>query len=83
MGAVRIVFDAIDVLLTMMDDPGAERLELYHVRDRLKAQHLTGMITARVVGEESCANLQYNFLHYMSDCVLSPRRAYIDREGGR
>ena len=79
MGAVRIVFDAIDVLLTMMDDPGAERLELYRVRDWLKAQHLTGMITARVVGEESCANLQYNFLQYMSDCVLSLQRQFAER----
>ena len=71
MGAVRIVFDAIDVLLSMMDHRLAERLELYRVRDWLKEQHMTGIITARVVGEKLCANLQYNLLQYMSDCVLS------------
>ena len=79
MGAVRIVFDAIDVLLSMMDDRLAERLELYRVRDWLKEQHMTGIITARVVGEESCANLQYNFLQYMSDCVLSLQRQFAER----
>jgi len=79
MGATRIVFDAIDVLLTLMDDPRAERHELYRVRAWLKAQRLTGIITARVEGEESCANSRYSFLQYMADCVISLQRQSADR----
>ena len=79
MGATRIVFDAIDVLLTLMDDPRAERHELYRVRAWLKAQRLTGIITARVEGEESCANSRYSFLQYMADCVISLERPTASR----
>lgn len=79
MGATRIVFDAIDVLLTLMDDPRAERNELYRVRDWLKGQRMTGMITARVEGGETCANAQYSFLQYMADCVISLQRQAAER----
>ena len=78
-GATRIVFDAIDVLLTLMDEPQAERNELYRVREWLKAQRLTGIITARVEGEETCANSRYTFMQYMADCVISLQRQSADR----
>ena len=79
MGATRIVFDAIDVLLTLMDDPRAERRELYRVREWLKGQRLTGVITARVEGDDTCAHNRYIFLQYMADCVLSLQRQAVDR----
>jgi len=31
--ATRIVFDGIDVLLTLLDNPAAERREIYRIRD--------------------------------------------------
>ena len=79
MGATRIVFDAIDVLLTLMDDPPAERNELYRVREWLKSRRMTGMITARVDEEDTCTNVKYTFLQYMADCVLSLRHEADDR----
>ena len=83
MGATRIAFDAIDVLLTLMDDPRAERQELYRVRAWLKGQRMTGIITARVSGEEANANAQYHFLQYMADCVINLQRQAADRIGLR
>src|SRR5476651_2474269 len=46
--ARRIVFDGIDVLLALLDDPVAERRELYRIRDWLSQTGLTGIITQKV-----------------------------------
>src|SRR6202043_1849113 len=45
-GARRIVFDAVDVLLSLLDDPLAERREIYRLDDWLSESGLTGIITA-------------------------------------
>ena len=42
-GAKRIVFDSIDVLLTLLDDPRAERREIYRLNDWLYESGLTGV----------------------------------------
>lgn len=70
MGAKRIVFDSIDVLLTMLDDPTAKRRELYRVRDWLFQNGLTGIVTVRVEGEE-LSEQEYGFLQYMADCIVA------------
>ena len=46
--AKRIVFDGIDVLLSLLDDPTAERRELYRIRDWLERTGLTAVITQKV-----------------------------------
>lgn len=47
MGARRIVFDSVHVLLALLDDPSAERRELYRIHDWLVQGPQTGIITAR------------------------------------
>ena len=47
MGAVRIVFDALDILLAMLPDPAAKRREVYRLHEWLLTRGLTGMITAK------------------------------------
>src|SRR5688572_312522 len=42
MGAELIVFDAIDVLLGLLEDPAAESRELYRINDWLIRHQLTG-----------------------------------------
>lgn len=79
MGAIRIAFDAIDVLLILMDDPQAERRELYRVREWLKRQQMTGIITARIEGEDTCIHPRYDFLQYMADCVLNLRHQVTEQ----
>lgn len=70
MGAKRIVFDSIDVLLAMLDNGQAERRELYRIHDWLASSGLTGVLTARSEGEQSVVAHRYDFLQYMADCVV-------------
>jgi len=48
MGARLIVFDSIDVLLTLLHDPFSEQNEIYRIRDWLSQNDLTGIITTRI-----------------------------------
>ncbi len=74
--ARRIVFDGIDVLLTLLDDPVAERRELYRIRDWLSRTGLTGIITQKAGGIE--ADQRYGFMQFMVDCVVVLRHQVID-----
>lgn len=76
MGAKRIVFDGIDVLLGLLDDPVAERREIYRIRDWLAETGLTGIITQKVGVVE--VDQRYNFLQFMVDCVVILRHQVVD-----
>lgn len=69
MGARRIVFDSVHVLLALLDDPSAERRELYRIHDWLVQGPQTGIITART-GESQYVPAHQEFLNYMADCVV-------------
>jgi KaiC/GvpD/RAD55 family RecA-like ATPase len=71
MRATHIVFDGIDVLLDLLDDPVAERREIYRLRDWLLQTGLTGIITQKVGGND--ADHRYGFLQFMVDCVVMLR----------
>lgn len=75
--AKRIVFDGIDVLLGLLDDPAAERREIYRIRDWLSRTGLTGIITQKVGGAMG-AEPQHNFLQFMVDCVIVLRHEVVD-----
>lgn len=68
--ATRIVFDSIDVLLALLDDPFTERQELYRIQDWLAANDVTGIITARSGSHDGFGACGYNFLEFMADCVV-------------
>jgi circadian clock protein KaiC len=69
-GARRIVFDSIDVLLAYLDDPLAARRELYRIHDWLSNSGMTGIITSRVNDTNPYGSMHYSFLQFMSDCVV-------------
>jgi circadian clock protein KaiC len=73
--ATHIVFDGIDVLLGLLDDPAAERREIYRIRDWLAQTGLTGIITQKI-GHE--ADHRYGFLQFMVDCVVVLRHQVVD-----
>jgi circadian clock protein KaiC len=73
--AKRIVFDGIDVLLGLLDDPSKERLEVYRIRDWLAKTGLTGIITQKVGHEE---DHRYSFMQFMVDCVVVLRHQVVD-----
>jgi circadian clock protein KaiC len=74
--ATRIVFDGIDVLLSLLDEPVAERREIYRLRDWLLQTGLTGIITQKVGGVEG--DHRYGFLQFMVDCVVVLRHQVVD-----
>ncbi len=76
MRATHIVFDGMDVLLGLLDDPAVERREIYRLRDWLLQTGLTGIITQKVGGND--ADHRYSFLQFMVDCVVALRHHVVD-----
>lgn len=83
MGAKRIVFDSIDVLLSLLDDPLAERRELFRLNDWLVSSGLTGIITCKN-NDSGQSKLDYqDFMQYMADCVIFLRHEVDNRVARR
>jgi circadian clock protein KaiC len=69
-GARWIVFDGIDVLLTLLQNPKSEIREVYRIRDWLAANEVdVAIFTAKIDGRGS-AVANYDFLQFMVDCVI-------------
>lgn len=69
MGARWIVFDGIDVLLTLLQNPIAEMREIYRIRDWLADNEMNAIVTAKIEDGVS-ATVNYGFLQFMMDCVI-------------
>lgn len=67
--AKRIVFDALDVVLTLLNDPEAERREVYRLHEWLVDRGLTAVITAKAVAGGLSAPA--NQLQFMVDCAMA------------
>ncbi len=70
MNARWIVFDGIDMLLRLLDDPAAERRELYRLREWLFHSGLTGILTGKRSGWQDDQPEDYGILQFMVDCVI-------------
>jgi circadian clock protein KaiC len=85
MGAKRIVFDSLDVMLRLIDDPGRQRQEVYRIHDwlstgpEMSSTPLTGLITTRLDGGSSTTPLAHGFLPFIADCVISLSQRIEDR----
>jgi circadian clock protein KaiC len=69
MGARRIVFDALDIVLSLLPDAAARRRELYRLHEWLLSSGLTGIITAKAGGEDS-GSQPFGILQFMVDCAV-------------
>ena len=78
-GARRIVFDSIDVLLTLLDDRSAERREIYRLDDWLSESGLTGIITSKSQGDDPFVGEGYGFMQFMADCVAALKLRVVDQ----
>ena len=74
--ATCVVFDGIDVLLGLLDNPAAERREIYRIREWLLRTGLTGIITQKVSVHDH--NDRYGFLQFMVDCVVVLHHQVVD-----
>ena len=72
MGAKRIVFDALDMVLALLPDASAKRREVYRLHEWLLANELTGVITAKAGGDEtnSFSDQPFGFMQFMVDCAV-------------
>ncbi|HUX26615.1 MAG TPA: circadian clock protein KaiC [Burkholderiales bacterium] len=72
MGARRIVFDALDVVLALLPDLAAERREIYRLHAWLLARELTGIITLKSGADEtySISQQPFGFMQFMVDCAV-------------
>src|SRR4029077_5412973 len=66
----------IDVLLSLLDDPVAERREIYRIRDWLARPGVNRIITQKVGGIE--VDKRYSFLQFMVDCVVILRHQVVE-----
>jgi circadian clock protein KaiC len=71
-GARRIVFDALDIVLALLPGPAEKRRELYRLHDWLLKRGLTGIITAKSGGDEasSLGRQPFGFMQFMVDCAV-------------
>ena len=67
--AKRIVFDAMDVLLRLYNDPARERSEMYALHEWLLTHQMTAILTVKAPDGNATAG-RYEFLEYMADCVI-------------
>jgi len=74
----RIVFDGLDVLLNLLNDPIKERREVYRLHEWLHESNTTGIITAKADGDR-IASEKYAFMQFMVDCVVSMNHRLVDR----
>lgn len=83
MGARRIVFDSIDVLLSLLNNPLAERHELFRLNAWLIETGLTGIITCKNNDSEQSGLHYQDLMQYMVDCVVSLRHDVVNRVARR
>lgn len=79
MGAKLIVFDAINVLLNLLDDPAAECRELYRIHEWLMSHELTGILTTKVEDNQPATAQRYGFMPFMADCAVLLSQSVADR----
>lgn len=70
--ATRIVFDALDIALTLLRDPAAEQREMYRLHEWLLERELTAIITAKAAGPGNQYPIpsQTGFMQFMVDCAV-------------
>lgn len=82
-GAKRIVFDSIDVLLTLFDDRAVERREIYQLHDWLSELNLVGIVTARLQDNNSLDPMRPIYLQYITDCVIQLNNYLVEKVSTR
>jgi circadian clock protein KaiC len=70
-GAKRIVFDALDIVLALLSDAAAQRREIYRLHAWLLAHEMTGIVTLKADSDDGGAIGQpFGFMQFMVDCAV-------------
>lgn len=78
-GARRVVFDAIDMLLCHLENPAAERREILRLHNWLHDSGLTGVVSAKANRNGPEQGSPFAGIHYMADCVLALGHEMVNR----
>ncbi len=70
MDARWVVFDGIDVLLSLLRTPRSRMREIYRLRDWLTRRELTAIITTKIDDHGATESANYGFMQFMVDCVV-------------
>ena len=70
-GARRVVFDGVDVLLNYLGDPALVRREVFRIRDWVASSGMSAIVTAKADVTDTRASSDYVFLQFMADCVVT------------
>lgn len=69
-GARRIAFDAIDMVLALLENPADRRREIYRLNDWLIDKGLTAIITSKLGDALDKESPRLDFMQYMVDCYI-------------
>jgi len=69
MGAKRVVIDALDVLMRLINDSRREQDELVALHQWLAERDVTALLTVKAPREGQLER-NYDFLDYLADCVI-------------
>jgi circadian clock protein KaiC len=69
-GARRIVFDAFHLLLSLLDDSSAEWQEVFRLREWLREQGFTAILTADLENRDARTVQRLAFLQSVADCTV-------------
>jgi circadian clock protein KaiC len=69
-GARWIVFDGIDVLLTLLQNSKSEMREIYRIRDWLAENEVDAAVITAKIDSRGLEIANYGFLQFMVDCVI-------------
>jgi circadian clock protein KaiC len=84
MGAKRVVFDALDIVLALFDSEQAARRETYRLHEWLNDHGLTALITAKASPSGQGRVLEtLEFLQFMVDCSIVLRHDMIESTSQR
>ncbi len=70
-GARRVVFDGLDVLLGYLGTATAIRREAFRLREWVHQSGLSAIVTAKADPAGTGASTDFDFLQFMADCVVT------------
>lgn len=74
LGAKRIAFDAIDVILSLIDQPAKRHQEMHQLNAWLQSRELTAIITSKSgKPAENAPIVRLDFMQFMVDCFIQLR----------
>ena len=68
--ARRIVFDALDIMLSLLPDAAAQRREIHRLHSWLLQRDLTGIITLKADDNQNGSIHPFGFMQFMVDCAV-------------